>query len=432
MTSALLAANLIAETSLIFGAALLLMRLPERLRVIMFRCVFAIALVAPIAILAAPARGLIDIPVHATSVSSVSFTEVASSDTSAPPALPPGISVASAPRAFPWTALLLVVWATGTSFVVGRYLLSFVLLSRSFSNASVPDAEMEDEIRGVLRRMEFRGAPVRISLAIGAPCTFGWLQPKVLLPTQFSTAEFVDTLLVHEFSHVKNRDALWLMLGQMACALYWFNPLAWFCAGTHRDLLEIVCDDDAAGFLDQTHDYVTGLLQAARRMLPAPHSAGAMMSNRGLSARIHRLLERTHPMKKPSTFARTLTVASAASIVALVATANVVSAHNDDAPVVPDRADLMRATMFSHAQQRGDVVLYVQAGDNVSVGSRSKGFSCTDGSCYFTFNGLSRLRISAVGTARLAWQGCTPSSDTLTCDVEFKNGEAHVRVERAS
>jgi beta-lactamase regulating signal transducer with metallopeptidase domain len=65
-----------------------------------------------------------------------------------------------------------------------------------------------------------------------APLTWGALRPVVLLPAE--AVEWPESrrqmVLLHELSHVKRLDWLTQMIGQLASALHWFNPLVWILA----------------------------------------------------------------------------------------------------------------------------------------------------------------------------------------------------------
>jgi beta-lactamase regulating signal transducer with metallopeptidase domain len=79
---------------------------------------------------------------------------------------------------------------------------------------------------------KFSGIGVRTSTEISMPFACGLWSTSILLPASSAdwTAERREVVLLHEFAHAARRDASARFLGQIACALHWFNPLAWLAA----------------------------------------------------------------------------------------------------------------------------------------------------------------------------------------------------------
>ena len=68
---------------------------------------------------------------------------------------------------------------------------------------------------------------------------------RLFLPTdmgRWSTA-CQNAVLLHELVHLKRRDPVWFLVGQLARAVNWFNPLAWYAVQRLRIECEQACDD---------------------------------------------------------------------------------------------------------------------------------------------------------------------------------------------
>src|SRR6185436_15980489 len=103
-------------------------------------------------------------------------------------------------------------------------------ISNHSADADAVWQALVDEVREELRIT--RHVSVRVTGATNVPAVTGFSRPVLLLP--MDTAEWpLDVrraVVLHELAHVVRRDALSQLVGQIACALYWFVPLAWYGA----------------------------------------------------------------------------------------------------------------------------------------------------------------------------------------------------------
>ena len=100
------------------------------------------------------------------------------------------------------------------------------------------------------------------------PLTWGAVRPVILLPIDASSwAEGrLRMVLLHELGHIKRFDWLTQMVTQLACAVHWFNPLAWFVGRRMQVERELACDDLVLQTGATASDYAGELLHFATQL----------------------------------------------------------------------------------------------------------------------------------------------------------------------
>ncbi len=159
-----------------------------------------------------------------------------------------------------------------------------------------------------------------ISNVCGLPLTFGLFRPMILLPTAAAQwpSEQRRTVLLHELGHVVRLDLATQMLGQLACAMYWFHPLAWMAERQLRADREAACDDLVLAHGTPATAYAEHLLAIARavRGRPILNLAAVPMARRsGLRQRVKAVLD---PKVNRRSVSRRLAVLCAVVAVAIV------------------------------------------------------------------------------------------------------------------
>ena len=85
----------------------------------------------------------------------------------------------------------------------------------------------------------------RMSGSLAVPAVVGPLRPTVLVPVGFGDGlsdDAVRETFVHELAHIRRRDLACSYLDYMACALQWWNPVAWWALAQMRKTQEMACD----------------------------------------------------------------------------------------------------------------------------------------------------------------------------------------------
>jgi HEAT repeat protein/beta-lactamase regulating signal transducer with metallopeptidase domain len=230
----------------------------------------------------------------------------------------PGAS-RSVPLNFSWLTLLAVTWAAGALAILGR-LIAGLFAVRWMARRTVPatGAPWLPLARTLASDLGVARVTFRRSAHSSMPMTWGILRPVVVLPAAADgwPNERVRIALLHELAHVTRADCLTHMLAQVACALYWMNPLAWLAARRARAERERACDDIVLASGTPGTEYADELLhlaRAARSEMFSPTAAAslAMARRSHLEGRLMAILDPSVPRTGVSRI-RTATVTAVA------------------------------------------------------------------------------------------------------------------------
>jgi beta-lactamase regulating signal transducer with metallopeptidase domain len=269
-------------------------------------------------------------------------------------------SEAAAPlrSTFTWPQIALAIWAAGAALVVGRLLLGFLavqLLARR-TEPAVSSSWMTVAC-ALAREIGVRRVAFRRSARTSMPIAFGILQPTVVMPADADEwpADRLRIVLLHELAHVKRLDCATHMLAQLACAAYWFNPLAWIAARRIRTERERACDDLVLAAGTAGPDYADQLLEIARAMRTARFSVAAgaslAMAHRSqLEGRLMAILDPSIPRGSVSRFRGAIAAAAVAAALVPLASMQTWSYRGEAAALAPDMTGQSQAAPQPVAQ----------------------------------------------------------------------------------
>ena len=170
------------------------------------------------------------------------------------------------------------------------------------------------------------------------------------------TAEARQAALVHELTHIRRADRRTQAMAQLACALYWFNPLVWYAAAALARERERACDDEVLRLGATPSSYATLLLDLARAPSPwQPATALSMARRSAIEGRLLAILGDTARTPRWST----RWIIAALLAVAATAILGAQSAAPPARPVATPKApDFMQESVeeVSPAAARGDLV----------------------------------------------------------------------------
>jgi hypothetical protein len=164
--------------------------------------------------------------------------------------------------------------------------------------------------------------PVRLLKTphLSMPVTCGLINSSILLPADADewSHERRQVVLVHELAHVKRRDCLTQMFAQVACSVYWFNPLVWLASRQLRIERERACDDRVIDIGTKASEYAGHLLEMARAFRSTRCSSLAAVAIARRSELEGRLMAILDPELKRRGLKRSAAVSVGALIVLIV------------------------------------------------------------------------------------------------------------------
>jgi len=156
----------------------------------------------------------------------------------------------------------------GTVCVAAWFAFCWLLSGFSVVRGTVSAPEVWlTEARAIARRLGMsQSIDVRQSRREVSPHVAGLGQSVVIMPPSAMswTSEARHAALVHELTHIKRHDRRTQAIAQLACAIYWFNPLVWYAAAGLARERERACDDEVLRFGAKPSAYATLLLDLAR------------------------------------------------------------------------------------------------------------------------------------------------------------------------
>jgi TonB family protein len=206
-----------------------------------------------------------------------------------------------------------ILWVLGAAVFLVRFLLGTVKVKWLSKTANSTQDDVWQALLVDLRRKLRVRKPVRLMFSRKnvSPMTWGILRHTILLPATAAqwSEERRRLVLAHELAHVKRHDGAMQILTQIACAVYWFNPLVWYASRRLQIERERACDDHVLNLGTRGTDYADHLVQIARGLRNMSLAAVSMAQPSQLETRLVSILD-------PRARRRTLSAGGAALLCA--------------------------------------------------------------------------------------------------------------------
>ena len=180
-----------------------------------------------------------------------------------------GLPAESSVAAVSWIGCFTLLWSVGCLVLLVRLLVAAWMLRRSERRCVNYASHLAEEQRvdasrhegcsdwNAVRRVAAALDEAKAVLGVQHPVALlldpqrsipvVWGLRKIRLQLPLNALQWSDeqlqSVLLHELAHVRRRDLAVLAATQIACALYWFNPLVWLAAWRLHVERERACDD---------------------------------------------------------------------------------------------------------------------------------------------------------------------------------------------
>jgi beta-lactamase regulating signal transducer with metallopeptidase domain len=187
----------------------------------------------------------------------------------------------------PWAlpsagAVAIAVWLGVALVLLARLGLGLLAVRRMVRDARPLSGGGWDEVLcDAADRLGLADVPRLVcSEATDVPFASGLWRGAIVLPGDADawSDERRRLVLFHELAHLKRHDLASHLLGRVACAAYWFHPLAWIAARRLRAESERACDDLVLACGARPSSYASHLLEilTSARAAGAPQAVVAM------------------------------------------------------------------------------------------------------------------------------------------------------------
>jgi beta-lactamase regulating signal transducer with metallopeptidase domain len=146
--------------------------------------------------------------------------------------------------------------------------LLFVILRQR--RRALNDGDLQQKVDALACQMSVRG---RIHLSestlLAGPIAFGFLRRCICVPESFARAfpeREQQVMLAHEVAHLAVRDPFWYAVADLAAAVFWFNPLAWFGRRQFQSACESAADEASLLVRDGPSTLAECLVQLGKRL----------------------------------------------------------------------------------------------------------------------------------------------------------------------
>jgi len=185
-------------------------------------------------------------------------------------------------------------WMIG--FVVGllRIAAGLYYINRLRRNSYPVQEEWMQMVKDISESLNINRIVAMAEAGISSPMVVGFMKPVILFPIGLLsglTAEQVETILVHELSHISRQDYIINLVQSVVETIFFFNPFALLTSSMIREERENCCDDMVIAKGISPISYVKTLAQLEAARTSSTLALGFTGNQNQLLNRIKRIME---------------------------------------------------------------------------------------------------------------------------------------------
>ncbi len=205
------------------------------------------------------------------------------------------------------------LWGIGVVIALTYIILSVFRVKYRFREAFSCPSGVQAKFDSFKCEMHLESSPLQLVQSYRAeiPCTYGILNPRIVLPVEEYSDDELRVIILHEMTHYKQRDVVLKFFSYLMLMIHYFNPFAWIVFFKIQKWSEFVCDFRTSKHFDKINSYFDVILRIA---MEKPSKSGMVShlanSSRELKERA-RKLRRNNEMKRKSVFSMVLVLCTA-------------------------------------------------------------------------------------------------------------------------
>lgn len=132
-----------------------------------------------------------------------------------------------------------------------------------FRDGKTEDTELNNILDEICTDKEKRNVKIVQTAAVEVPCCIGIFEKRILIPDKKYSREELHYIILHEYTHLDNKDILTIQLINILCIVFWWNPFVYILKGDMYQSIEIRCDQTVTKKLKSAErgNYLTVILK---------------------------------------------------------------------------------------------------------------------------------------------------------------------------